>query len=208
MYFKMKTNIKLVLNGMALILIGLLLISSVSALFAISQDYSSGNPLSVGPGETKEAVFGRLQNPSDKDLKLKLEITEGSEIAQLASPASEVIVPAKSSGEALNIKVSIGENVLEGTNYNIVIKFTDMGNAEDTGTITVSQSSTVSMPVLVKKVTEPVVDKENEQPAVTETESTNNLLWVIGGIIIILLIIIGLYMGFVRGKKTNKKRRY
>lgn len=172
------------------IIVILVLVSLVNAL-GLSQDYHSKNPLKVGPGETKEAVFGRFQNPDNASITLKIELIEGGDVAKLIdNNLDSFVIPAGSLDAALNIRVSIPNEIPEGTEYNVVVKYTDTADRGGTGMITMSQSSTSSIPILVEKT--PV----SEKPQVN-----SSILWTV--IIVIIIIAIVAYL-LMRRKSSGK----
>lgn len=170
-------------------------VSLVNAL-GLSQDYHDGNPLKVGPGESKEVMFGRFQNPDNTDVTLKLELVEGGDIAELTgNNLGNFVIPAGNLATPLNIKVSIPEEVPEGTKYNVVVKYADITSKGGTGMITMTQAFTSSMPILVEK----------PKPAEIEKPSAGSLMmWSI--IIIVLIIIIAVVVYFLMRKPRKKSR--
>lgn len=164
------------------------LVSFVSAL-GFAQDYHDKNPLKVGPGETVDAVYGRFQNQGNKSINLKIELIEGGDIATLTdSNLNSFVIPAGSLETPLNVKISIPEEVPEGTRYNLKIRYTDISDNGGNGMITMTQSSTSSIPVLVEKT-----------PIAPEKPATGNTIWIV--LIVIIAIILAIVAYLLIGKK-------
>ena len=161
---------------LSIIVLTIMLCSLVSAV-AISLSYHDLNYLKVGPGETKNIVFGRFQNTEDQNKTLKIELIEGSEIAELTDGnLDSFVIPAGELNVPLNIKVSIPEEVVEGTEYKISVRYKDIADSEGTGMVTMVESKTTSIPVLVQK---------------TEEEPTGiSVTWIIVGILAIIILIV------------------
>ena len=159
-----------------LVMVLVITLSLVSASVGISKEYYEGAPLKIGPGETKEAVWGLIiASEETEDKTLEFEMIDGSEIASLLQDS--IVVPAGSRDNEIKIRVSIPETVAEGTKYSITVKVKDVSASEGTGMVTMTESQTSSIPVLVEKTEE-------------ETPSTLSTTWIIVGIVVILLIII------------------
>lgn len=161
---------------LSIIVLTIMLGSLVSAV-AISLPYHNLNYLKVGSGQTKNVVFGNFQNTGDEDIILNIELIEGSEIAELTdSNLNSFTVPSGALNVPLNVKVSIPEDVIEGSEYKITIQYKDITASESTGMITMVESKTTSIPVLVEK---------------TEEEPTGiSVTWIIVGILAIIILIV------------------
>jgi len=179
---KKKVMKEFLITGVMLVM----LCSLVSAL-GLSSSYHDLNYLKVGPGETKEVVFGNFQNTGDKEMILKVELIEGSEIARLTnSNLDNFVIPAGKLDAGLNVEVSIPKEVPEGTEYNIKIRYSDITGQVGEGMVTMTSSKTSSIPVLVETVPD------------ESSGSSNILLWVLGIVLVIIII-------FVLSKMIKKK---
>jgi len=175
---KNKKEIRIIILGFMSFLLVLSLISAIG----LSLDYNDKNPLKVGPGETKEVIIGRLQNPDNESITLKLEIIEGADIAEVTSDT--LTLPAKSLDTSLNLKISIPEGTPEGTKYKIGIKYADITSKNGTGMIIMTQSQTSSIPVLVQKI--PV----EPTPTAGGISTTTIIILIIGIIVVIAIILL------------------
>ncbi len=153
--------------------------SMVSAVLGISKDYGILNPVKVGPGETKEIVFGRLQNTGDKEKTVEIEVLEGSEIVTLVSEETMTLAAGSTNNE-VKVKVSIPEDITEGTEYDITIRYKDVTPSEGEGMVTILTSSQSTIPVLVEKV-----EVEEEEPV---REGLGVWWWVV--IIAVLAVVV------------------
>lgn len=167
-----------------------MLCSLVSAV-AISLPYHNLNYLKVGPGQTKNVVFGNFQNTEDKDVILNIELIEGDEIAELTdSNLNSFTVPAGELNVPLNVEISIPEDAIEGFEYKITIQYKDITASEGTGMITMVESKTSSIPVLVEKT-------EEEPIGISVT-------WIIIGILAIIILIV-IIKFVLKSKETHTK---
>jgi len=181
---KKRISIKFLL----IIVLTIMLCSLVSAV-AISLPYHNLNYLKVGPGQTKNVVFGNFQNTGDKDVILSIELIEGDEIAELTdSNLNSFIVRAGVLNVPLNIKVSIPEDAIEGSEYKVTIQYKDITTSESTGMVTMVESKTTSIPVLVQKT-------EEEQISTT---------WIIVGVLAIIILIV-IIKFVLKSKETPAK---
>jgi len=184
-------------RGVGILVLAVMLVTFscflVSAELGLSSDFSSGNPIKVGPGQSKEVVFGRLQNTAgDTDLTLKLELVDGQEIASLVN--NEIILPAGSLYTELKVRVAVPEDAAEGTSYTLTVRYSEVSTGKGTGMVTLSQSNRVSIPVLAETVPEEVQKEE-------ETSITGIVIAVIIIIVIIILLLV-----FLRKKPAAKKK--
>jgi len=156
---KITANKKILIGFLSVIVLTIMMCSLVSA-FALTSWYHNLNYLKVEPGETKEVVFGAFQNSGDEDAILNIELVEGNEIAELTDEnLDSFIIPAGELNVPLNVKVSIPEDAIEGSEYKISIRYKEIRISEDTGMIIIIESKTSSIPVLVEKTEgEPITD--------------------------------------------------
>ena len=120
----------LVITGILVIM----LCSSVSALIGLSGEYYDEYPVTIAPEETREVVFGRFQNTGDKDVTLKIELIEGTEIATLTNEnLDSFVVPAGVRDAEVKVRISIPENTPSGYRYKLSINYEETGLPEDSG---------------------------------------------------------------------------
>jgi len=154
----------------------------------VNSDYFSKNPITAYPGETKDVVFGRLQNMvGEKDLILKAEIIEGNEIATILDKNAEYSVPFGQSDIPVNIHLAIPSTVPVGTNYNINIRFLEYNSFWKHWTVSLSSSTSIRIPVVVVEKPLPPVDNSAPIPAQEPEKNTGNVLWALIGIILIIV---------------------
>ena len=133
------------------------MVSLVSAV-GISKDYHEGNPVLVGPGETKEVVFGRLMATQEtEDRTIEIGLIEGSEIASVLNDES-FVVAAGSRDTELKVRISIPSDVPEGTEYTVTLSIKDATLSQGSGMVMFTETKTSSIPVLVQKTEEPEED--------------------------------------------------
>ncbi len=175
---------------LSIIVLTIMLCSLVSAV-AISLSYHNLNYVKVGPGQTKNVVFGSFQNTGDEDVILNIGLIEGDEIAELTDGnLDSCVIPAGELNVPLNVKVFIPEDVVEGTEYKIIIQYKEITASESTGMVTMVESKTSSIPVLVQK---------------TEEEPTGiSVTWIIVGILAIIILIV-IIKFVLKSKETPAK---
>ena len=182
--------------GVEYLMIGIigimLLIPIISAGY--SSDYYSGNPATVGPGETKMINLFKLMSSTgdanNGNVKDKVEVVDGAGIASIegsnefsVTPTNPVQVP---------VKLSVPKDTPEGTKYTLTFKITDMTPTSDTGMIGFARSTTLTMDVYVKTPT---------APPVTTEKPMGSIAWVI--IILVLAIIIAIVAYLLVGRKNT-----
>jgi hypothetical protein len=167
-----------------LLVVGLMVLPAISAV-AISQDYHNLNPVRILPGESEDIIFGRFQNNEDADKILEITLVDDAGIGVLTSEnLDNFVVSAKDMNVPLNMRISIPEDAVEGTSYNILVNYKDITPSDATGMVVIAYSETVSIPVIAGAQLEvPSDDVENEEAGL--------LLWiaVIVGIILIGILI-------------------
>jgi len=169
----------------------IIMFCSLISAIGISQSYHDLNYLKVGPGETKEVIFGNFQNTEDGDIILEIELIAGEEIATLTEGnLDSFVVPAGKLNEPLNVKISIPDEVVEGTIYEVTIQYKDITSSDVEGTVTMTESKTSSIPVLVEK-------------SETETSEGISTWWIVLGILIILVVVVIIYLS-AKGKSSDK----
>ncbi len=178
-----------------------ILIFSISLVNAISlsQDYFNGNPAKVGSGETKEVIFGRIISRSDEgDRKMILELIEGEDIAEIISEKSFTVLAGSRENE-IKLRVSIPSNVPEGKTYSVSIRIKDVTPSKGEGMVTFTQSTTSSIPILVKK--EEVVA---QQPLTQTEKPLSSMIWAIAIVVVIAIAIVAYFL--LPGKKNKEEK--
>lgn len=174
-----------------LIIFGILLLINFISAYGVSKEYFDGSPAKVGPGETKEISFGLIVlSPNETARTLNIEMINGSDIATLVS--EKITAPAGSRDTEIKLRVSIPQNVPEGTLYQVILNIKDVTSNDDTGMVNFAVSSTSSIPILVEKPTAP--------PATPEKPADYS--WVI--IVVVLAIIIAVVAYLLLKKKKSK----
>jgi hypothetical protein len=181
-----------------LIIFGILLLINFISAYGISKEYFDGNPAKIGPGETKEISFGLIVlSPNETARTLSIEMINGSDIARLVN--DRLTVPAGSRDTEIKLRVSIPQNVPEGTLYQVVLNVKDISITNDTGMINFVTSSTSSIPILVEKSVAPPATPPVEKPA-------GNYSWVIIVIALAIIIAIVAYL-LLRRKEAHSKSK-
>lgn len=158
----MINNKRILIGFLSVIVLTIMMCSLVSA-FALTSWYHNLNYLKLEPGETKEVVFGAFQNSGDVNVTLDIKLVEGNEIAELTDKnLDSFIIPAGELNVPLHVKVSIPEDAIEdgeqNITYKISIRYQEIKILGD-GMITIIESKTSSIPVLVEKSEEePIID--------------------------------------------------
>jgi hypothetical protein len=153
--------------------------SFVYGAFGVGNYYSS-RPIVMKRGETKVIEVFELQNmKTEDDVKAKLEIVSGDEIARLKE--DEFLVEANSYDTMVPIKIKIPKNMSAGT-YRVEI-FTKTKPPESGGMVTMGVGMASSFNVLVSE--------ERAEPEIP-------YLWILVAAIIIILVVIG-----IAAKKKN-----
>lgn len=179
-----------------ILLVGCLMILPVVSAVALSQDYHDLNPVRVSPGESKDIVFGRFQNNADVDKILEVTLVDDAGIATLVGDGLDsLVISAGNMDVPLNMKISISADAVENTEYTVLVNYKDISDSDASGTVTFTDSKTVSVPVIAGA---PLVI-DNETP---EGEDAGTLLWVlvIGGLVLIGIII---FLLIRMNKKSN-----
>lgn len=144
--------------------------------------YSKNNPLILAPGETKDIQVYAGNSPTEGDMKLKVDLTEGGEIASLTD--SDTTYDVKAGGLVpVNIRIRIPSNVAEGTEYTVGLVVRGITPAG--GTVSIAGETGASFTVLVQKPVTPVIE--------TPQEERIGAGWIILGIIVIIAVIIIIY---------------
>ncbi len=190
MKMKMKRKMKMKIS-MGMIIFFIIGISLASAI-GISSDYYSGNPLIMHPGETRNIVFGELQNNvGNTDLVLRANLIDGREIAKLTDSNLEYSVPANTEGQRVNMKVSIPRRNFKGQ-YEISVEFNNLAS---------SGAGTVPLTLTTEKTIKVIVET-GDSSSINPEKPAFNLGWLL---LIIFVIILTAYFA-IQNKKLHKVR--
>ncbi len=159
--------------------------------FGYSSAYTMDNPLTVYPGETKDAKIELITTQSDGSLIAKGEMLDSAGIAELIGNLEYKIEPEKPA--VVNIRLKVPENASFGE-HQIKMRFTDITPSTGEGTVGFKGGMVVS---LKASVTEKPREKEAEEEKI-------NLLWIILGIIVVLVAAV-IYLILKYLKKWSKK---
>ncbi len=187
------------------IVIVLLLINFACA-FGATPPYWKDRPLIMVPGETKEVPIILQNMVGGKDLTLRAEIINGSEIATLEN--QNYPVPFGRNDIKANLKIKIPNNTKVNDKYQLTILFEQV--SQDEGKmLQLSTGITASFPVIIsgeeikqKPVEEKQPSEISESPKSTAKIFSTIIISIIAMIIIILIFIISLLI------KNHKYREY
>ncbi|MBU3905170.1 MAG: hypothetical protein KJ906_03415 [Nanoarchaeota archaeon] len=186
----MKNKIKL---NLGLFIIFLLIVSLVSAFGVTTSYWLPDKPLILYPGETREVSLVLQNMVGDKDLTLKAQITEGSEVAELVNPDTEYFVPFGSKDISVIVRVYIPEDVDLEEEYNVAVTFKEI--IEQKGQmLEMSGSVGANIPVLIKSYSE----STGKSPAMKNP----SLLYALAIVIVLAAVIV--FVTFKKKKSKNK----
>lgn len=178
----------------AMILIGIGLINAFGVSFAYD---SNQNPLVIGPGETKDIRMNLQNSVGAEALKLKLVITQGADRVSVVDASPEYLINSGSEIYA-NLKVSVPQNAVEGTEYPVEILISEVSEGDSGSMVSMSSQTRIGFKIKTQtppKIEEPVVEPISEKP-----ESKGNVIvWVIA--IIIILLIAGIVFYLIKKRK-------
>lgn len=183
-------------------IIGILILINFVCAIGISKEYYDQNPAKIGPGETKDISFGLILVSQDEgNRNIELELIEGSEIATIISDKSFTAL-AGSRDNDVKLRVSVPQEASEGQQYTVTIRIKDLTPPSE-GMVGFTQSTTSSIPILVKKEVAP------EKPAVPEPAKASNLIiWIIVIVLVIAIFAIAYYfMKEKNGKNSGSKKK-
>ena len=182
---KKQDNKKRVLISLLIAFLILVSINHVYA-FGISSPYMENKQLNLYPGAIKDLEFV-LQNGggATEDVKIKIEIINGSEIASITDSEDIYLVPA--GGRAIsNIRISIPETATD--KYTVKIGFSTV-TERTSSTFSFGSRIDQSFDVIVGEKPVPSPQPSPEQLEETKKSSNKGLVYLLIGIIILLLII-------------------
>ena len=172
--------------GISLLIFSLVFAGIVSASYGISSPYWKGHPLQIAPGDTR-TVSITLQNMEEEDIKVKVILKKGSEIASIEE--GEYTIPSKTKDTEILVKIQIPEEVEFGTEYLVTLSSSEVISG-DTGGVSLGVSMETSFDVVVADV--------------TKTQEEKNYSWII--ILSIAIVILAILIIFAK-KKSKKSRK-
>lgn len=179
------------------LLFNLIFITYFVSAFGYSSSYTVDNPLTVYPGETKDAQIKLRTTPDEGNLTIKGEMLDNASIAELSDENLEYeIGPEKDA--VVNIILKIPKNAFIGQEYSIRMRFTDITPSEGGGTVGFRGGFTVSLRPRV-------IEKPQEKPA---EEEKITIGWIILGVVLVVavvavIIIIYFIIRRVKGRKKD-----
>ncbi len=149
-------------------------INLINAFVGISSDYYSGHPLVMAPGETKDIIFGELQNVrGERNITVKVELLKGGEIAKLTDENLEYFVPLGEKHVAINMEVSVPWNADENKEYKITVRLSEVNPILEGGMISIDTKTDSTLKVLVKGKSKGV-----------------GIIWIFFGVIFLIVLVI------------------
>lgn len=191
-------TIKLSFVILAILLVNIGFVLSLS----VSSPYYKDKPLEMYPGQEREILFSVQNCPSlaescnAEDIKVVVNIEEGSEIAQITSGESYTI--DYGSNENIKLKMKIPSSIAIGTEYSV--KFTVASVPEGSGGVQLGLKYNVEFPIIIKNQSDiPIVQTSIN----TGNEEGNNIGFIT---IIILLSVVILIIAITLYKFVQKGR--
>lgn len=170
-------------------LVTVVMFCSFASAISASMAYGSDNPLTIYPGETKDASFA-LQTPSDEQITVETLLEDDGGIASVVDKEHTL---SSASSVAAGVRLTIPESASIGQEYLVKIRFKEINpEGGEGGMVGLTASSTlVNLPV---KVIERPVEEEEEEG---EGMSTGMIVF-----IVILIVIVIAVIYFVMKKKS------
>ena len=163
------------------LLIVMLLVLSLLPLvsaFGIGSSYWKENPLVMQPGESKD-FYMVLQNAiSTEDIRIKVDLVEGSGIVNLTDSNLEYLVPAGATDVKVNLRAVVSADAVIGTTYPVMISFTALGSTQGGG---------ISMGASIEKSFSVVVGEVKEETKAAMPMST--LAMIIAVIVVVAIVL-------------------
>jgi len=178
-------NNKLTATSFVLMLLIVNLIDAVG----VGSPYTYDSPLEMHSGQTEE-VYLSLQNAEIKEGVVFIgTIIKGSEIASLDKERYEI--GYNEEGVYAVLKISVPFDVSNGTNYNIIVQFSQE-DSKDEGMVSIGREITRGFNVIA------VDEKESAQLLSEENIESQtggfNLIWLLIGLIVVVTAIIIVYL--------------
>ena len=105
------------------------LLSSFVTAAGVAFPYTSDNPLSLKPGESKDVQFYLQNNAGDNEsMTLRASVTNGTEIATITDYSKDYVVPygVKNPGVPVTIRITPPTVCSKGDKYNVILSFTSV----------------------------------------------------------------------------------
>lgn len=130
-----------------------ILLTTYASAFGITTFYWEDRPLILNPGSTTDVEFILQNEQASPPINLNVEVTSGSDIAELTGKS----VYSLSSGgsNSIKIKILIPETAKIGDKYNVAITATTAAEGEEGKMLSMGTQIGKSIPVVVGKVIEP-----------------------------------------------------
>jgi hypothetical protein len=194
MELKMNINKKIGLNFLLAGVLVLMLCSIVSAV-GVSFPYSSDNPLTVYPGESKDAIISL--DSGGADAMVRAELIESGGVASITDSSLDYTAGSGVSNRAkVNIRVTAPSTAAIGQEYTITIKFKDLaGGSGGAGTTVLDTATTISFKAVVAE--KPADEEPPEEPAEIST------MWIVIVLAVIIVLIVIVWLIASRRKKEG-----
>ena len=167
-----------------LLFIILLLNSLMFVSAGVSVLYHKDYPLELAPGESKDVQMILQNMVGNKDITLRAEIVEGSEIAHITDSNPEYFIPFGREDIKVNLKVEIPENTPLNKEYQIKVSFKQVSQDSEGKMIQMTSGIEKAFPVLI---TNTIKDIKEEKP------SKSTFLYQVAIIILIIILIISAF---------------
>jgi len=146
--------------------------------FGVVTPYLNDSTMIMHPGESKDMQLTLQNMVGDKDLRIKAEMTSGSEIASISDSLTEYAVPANTKDTPVNVHIEIPSNETLGTRHALAFTFTEL-TPESNGGVSMGMALDASFSVLVTQ------SMENPAPALTAAQT---IMLIIAAIVILIVI--------------------
>lgn len=170
------------------LVVSLLLVATLANALAITAPYWPGYPLTMNPGESIDLVYDIQNMVGEDDVTIKVEITEGKEIASLTALD---IYPVKiKDGISVPFKVSIPKDTPLGTKYKVTASFYSVSN-DINKPVQLSTKVIKSFEVFIgqeKKANEPATQEVSGQQVKESKPGSSSSTMIIIVILVILLV--------------------
>ena len=174
----MKTN----KNIIGFCIIALVLTLNLAMAFSPISGYSEQNPLSLYPGQEKEAIIHIYSTPEEGVISVEAIIIEGMDIASITDE-SNIYSSSLNKEGLVHVKVSIPSSATIGSEYIVKSRFVDKNQEATAGTLSFNIKATNTFKVVV--VEKPAIIEETPQG-----EGIGLTGWVIGIIVVIAIILV------------------
>jgi len=167
-----------------LFIVFLSLINFITA-FGVGASYRDEKPLYMAPEETKDTYLTLQNMVGEKDITLRAELVNGSEIATLTDENLDYFLPFGTQDVKVNLKIQIPKDASIGDKYKVAVFFKQV--TEDEGKmLQITGGIEKSFPVIVNKTT----TTESKETEIDVSNSTLLLTVVIIAIVILIVYFI------------------